>query len=507
MFNGWPATYADIASGLTFDRTMAEQANEFLHLPARIFAAILGPSGVGKSTAARQAMIRLYGEGFCWEHRGEHILLSKEWRAVAHYLVSLGKQGALFIDDAHEHLHELNDLIDSLVTDKLTSLRVLAALSRNNWRPRVKSPNLFKVGKEFHLSQLDLAEIDRLLALVNTKEAISHLVESSFSGFSQHEKRRRLIERAEADMFVCMKNIFASETFDHIVLREFAELRDTNQEIYRIVAALESAGVHVHRQLVIRLLSIPATSISAILEALTDIVTEYTVSEKDHIYGWSGRHPVINQIITRYKFSDTGKTVDLFDKVIDNINPTYDLEIRSIRELCNVEYGITRIADKRIQNRLLRKMISTAPGERVPRHRLIRNLIDMGDFDPAETEIRVFEKDFRKDGPVARYKINLIIARAVRTPGIMQEDRVVMLEHAIEEARVAIQQYPFTYQVFAAYCQVGWELFRLTGKPATFDDAMAQLKEAESRIGDPQITNTIRNFERRMTSQFNSDGA
>lgn len=129
---------------------------------------------------------------------------------------------------------------------------------------------------------------------------------------------------------------------------------------------------------------------------MTDIVTEYTISDKEHIYGWRGRHPVINRIITDYKFSDTAKTIELFDNVIDNINPTYDIEIRSVRELCNVDYGIARIPDKKVQNRLLRKMVSAAPAERVPRHRLIRNLIEMGEFDPAETEIRVFEKDFSR---------------------------------------------------------------------------------------------------------------
>ena len=49
---------------------------------------------------------------------------------------------------------------------------------------------------------------------------------------------------------------------------------------------------------------------------------------------------------------------------------------------------------------------------RVPRHRLIRNLISTGDYDQAETEIRVFESDFSLDGPVYRYKVNLMVARA-----------------------------------------------------------------------------------------------
>ncbi len=498
MFNGWPATYADINAGLTFKRTIAESVHEELCASDKLFAAILGAAGVGKTTASRQAMLRFREGGVgCWEHRAEETLQVHDWLALAGDLAARAKRGVLFLDDAHEHLHELNELVDGLVSHKLTSLAIIAASSRNNWRPRVKTPNLFKVGKEFHLSRLDDDEIETLLTLVEANDAIRKLVENTFVGFSRQERRRRLVERAQADMFVCMKNIFASESFDDIVLREYAELAEQYQEIYRLVAVLESAGVHVHRQLVIRLLGIPATSVGAVLEALTDIVTEYTVNEKEHIYGWKGRHHVIDEIITKYKFTDIDKIIDLFDKVIDNIVPTYDIEIRSIRELCNIDYGIARIPDMAVQNRLLRKMISVAPGERVPRHRLIRNVIGMGEFDQAQTEIRIFEKDFGADGPVARYKINLMVARATRTPGIMKEDRLAILDQARVEALAAVRRFPYTPQVFAAYCEVGLAVLRLSGRFDVFDAAMVQLKEAESRIGDPQLTQMVRGFERR----------
>ena len=357
------------------------------------------------------------------------------------------------------------------------------------------------------MSQLDSDEIEKLLFLVEGNPTVGRLVENTFAGFSRQEKRRRLVVRAEADMFVCMKNIFASENFDDIILREYAGLDDANKDIYRYVAALESAGVHVHRQLVIRLLGIPADTIGAVLNALTDIVTEYNIDEKEHIYGWKGRHPVIDLIITKYKFNEPAKIIDLFDKVIDNIVPTYDIEIRSIRELCNVEHGISSLPDRKVQNRLLRKMMSIAPGERVPRHRLIRNLIEIGDFDQAQTEIRIFEKDFKADGPVARYKVNVLVERAIRTPGLMQEDRLVILERARQEAISSVRRYEFTPQVFAAYAEVGFQIFRLANRTEVFDAAMAELKEAENRIGDPQVTRIIRRFQRRMAGQAVEDSS
>jgi hypothetical protein len=150
-------------------------------------------------------------------------------------------------------------------------------------------------------------------------------------------------------------------------------------------------------------------------------------------------------------------------------------------------------------------MISVAPGERVPRHRLIRNLIDIGEFDQALTEIRIFDKDFGNDGPVARYRINLMVARATRTPKIMPEDRLTILEQAREMAVTAIHRYNFVPRVFGAYCDVGIAIYQQSGRSEVFDDAMRELKEAETRIGDPEVTRLVRRFERLMAGHTAED--
>lgn len=270
---------------------------------------------------------------------------------------------------------------------------IILASSRNHWQPRIKSPNIYKRGKLYILSKVDGAEVERLLSLVESNADLAKIVETSFTGFSRTEKRRRLTDLCESDMFVCMRNIFASESFDNIILREFAELQEQFQDVYRLVAALENAGVKVHRQLIIRLLGIPMASTMALLENMTDIVNEYTISDKRHIYGWRGRHPVISAIVAKYKFGEIEKIVALYDQVIDTAMPSYEIEVRSLIELCNVHTGIPRLPDKSVQNRLLRKIVSLLPGQRVPRHRLIRNLTDMGHYDQAQTEIRIFEND------------------------------------------------------------------------------------------------------------------
>lgn len=499
MFNGWPATHADVLAGLTFERTIAGELATYLRSPSSLCAVLLGPSGTGKTTAARQTAQLLRAGGYrAWEHHPDVSLSVEPWVEVAKRLKADSEAGILIVDEAHGHLIQLNELSERLAGEDLFALKLLVVSTRNHWNPRVKSTVFFRLGKHFNLTRLQAAEIDALLNLVDASKAVRELVEESFSGFTRHERRRRLVERCHSEMFVCMKNIFASEKFDDIILREYASLTENFQEIYRYVAAMESAGIHVHRQLVIRLLGIPAESISAALGHLADIVEEYDISPKEGLFGWRCRHPVIASIVAKYKYSDPSKKADLFLKVVDNISPTYDLEVRTMRELCSAASGLESLPEKSVQNMILRRMMSALPGERVPRHRLIRNLIAMGEFEKADTELRIFEKDLGGDGPVARYRILLLIARSKKSPGIMEEDRVAILEQARSAAVLAVQRFATNKHVLSAYGEVGFELFKRTNDPSTFDEAIGLMRTAEEQVGDPDIGKIIAKLEARM---------
>jgi len=130
-------------------------------------------------------------------------------------------------------------------------------------------------------------------------------------------------------MFVCLKNIFAFERLDAIILREYAELSEPQQDVYRHVAALQAAGAKVHLQLVIRLLGISPMKITALLSELDGILDEYDIHPRDGLYEWQTRHLVIASIITQYKFSDQGEIIDLFHRIIDNLKPSIPIELRA----------------------------------------------------------------------------------------------------------------------------------------------------------------------------------
>jgi hypothetical protein len=500
MFNGWPASYADIQAGHTFQRTLAENiVNQFTEEQPKQIAVVLGPSGVGKTTAARQVLTELNRRGhLCWEHKVDQLLLGANWRSVGKFLTSENTDGCLLIDDAHTDLSEINDLIDGLITDKSTHLRIILTSSKNHWRPRVKTPSLYKNSVEYLINKVSTPEINRLLDLVDSDNAVRVLVGDRFAGFSRPERRRRLAERCEADMFVCLKNIFATEKLDDIILREYADLDENSQEVYRTVAAMEHGGVRVHRQLVVRLLGISPMAISGILQNLDDIIHEQTVDQREGIYAWHGRHLVITQIIADHKFHEEEKRYALFDRVIDNIQPTYDIELRTMKELCNFETGIPTLSDRKAQNVLLRKMLSVAPRERVPRHRLIHNLIALQRYDEADAEIRIFEKDFKLDGPAARYKIESATHRALYSPGLLEEDRVVLLDKAKAMATGLLNRHRFHKGVIASFCELGIAIAKFDGDTEPFEHGIALLRAAEDQTSDPDISQLVARLERKM---------
>lgn len=248
-----------------------------------------------------------------------------------------GKKGVLLLDDAHSYLPEVNNLVNLLVADGNECLRLILTSSNNHWKPRVKSSNLTKFGNIERLSRLDQSEIASLLNLVQSKPKITQLVDKSFRGFTYQEKKRRLTERCNRDFFVCMKNIFANDRFDLIVLKEFSSIPPDFQNIYKYICALESLGVVVHRQLVIRLLKIQAQDLGMILDNLDGLVEEFFIDKRNGIFGWRGRHPVISNIIADYKFADPNDIFDLLRRTIQTLSPSYDVEIATMRQLCSTD--------------------------------------------------------------------------------------------------------------------------------------------------------------------------
>lgn len=497
MFNGGAASYADIKASATFERTAGLQIANWLNLDGSLVAIITGSAGVGKTTLARQVLSRLAGPNVpAWEHQSDFPFQYRYWLDVESALADAKQTGVLFVDECTHYLRALNQLLDRFAESQRSNLKIVVTANAAQWTPRIKSPAFFNKGKIFELSKLDDPEIHSLISLLEANSSVAALVQSTFRSLKREEQYRTLSRKSAADMFVCLKNIFATQSLDIILLEEYEQLDLDLQDYYRYVAALEAIGARVHRQLVIRMLDIPTDQVAAILARLTGIIDEYDISPRDGIYGWQTRHLIIARKITEYKFSGLEELTALFKKVVTHLNPANAVELQSVRDLCDMEFGIERLPDANIRRQLYRDLIAVAPGERIPWHRLMRELLDMGALDDAEQELRNAEDAVNADAPLDRYRVRLLIARSKQLARISEGDRIALLRTAYETAMKNIERHKWDKVSYYTLCDTAVELVNRGQSEFYLTEAVSKLRLAADRILDPEIPERIRTYER-----------
>jgi hypothetical protein len=496
MFNGGAATYADIKSGLTFERASLSLAADELGSGKYCCLVIVGAAGVGKTTFARHLLFTLSEKGYvAVEHKNDFPFESKLWIAFEAELRANGRRAVLLLDECTRYLRQSNMLLDHIATITDPALRVVMTANAAQWGPRLKSPVIFKQGRVVELSRLGDADIHALINLVDRNHQIANLVQPNFKNLTRQERFARLRERCSADMFVCLTNIFANESLDRILLVEYDELNPAAQEHYRYIAALESVGMRVHRQLVMRMLSLHADQVKPLLLGLLGIVDEFEINPEQGIYGWSTRHTVIARKITEYKFSSLEEITELFRRIIENVNPAVQTELQSIRDLCDTEFGIGRLGESGVRKDLYRRLIAVAPGERIPWHRLIREFLNEGAFEEAEYAIRDAIGAVGADAPIDRYRVRLLLARAEFSSGISPSDRLALLRRAYEAARINIDRHAADKYSYRVLCEVAEEMVQKGESPYIFREAIELMRHGADKILDPEMDRELRRFD------------
>lgn len=489
LFNGGPASFADIEAGFTFERSVEPMLLRELRDPSTVAIALLGTGGVGKTTLARRLGHQLLEEGFgVWEHRSTFTLQPGAWLGVESRLRDAGRRAVLIVDDCTHHLREVNRIIDELGKEDEVALSLILTSTLAHWRPRTKSPHLFARGKVELLSRLTSQDIRHLDALTARTPQIRDLVDIGFASLGQGDRLARLRRRCRADMFVCLKNIFATESIDSILLQEYAELPEHLQDIYRLVAAIESTGAQVHRQLVMRMTALDSDDIGSLLHTLEGIVDEFDIRPHDGVFGWSTRHPVIAETITQYKFADQERRLELLRRLVEELNPTIQIEQRALRLICDHDFGIGSLEDINDQVSLLYRIVQRVPGDRVLRHRLIRGLMRADRLDAADNALKAAIDEVGMDPPLAGYSVRLLAQKARSTPGILDEDRVAMLYEARRLCIRNIERYPSDKHTYFNYGDIGSSFLEMTGDSAVLSDAVERMIAAEDVILDPELT-------------------
>lgn len=498
LFNGAPATYADIETGLTISRAIERRLDETQQGSKGAFLVLQGAAGVGKTSLARRLLHLSYKRGTpVWEHVNAFPLNADAWLEVEANLRREGKFGALLVDDCAQQLNALNKLADGLGRLETRHLRLLVTVNAAQWRTRAKSKYFFNIGSAERLSLLTDSDLNQMVSLVDRHPDIRTLVEADFLSLGRRDQVRRLRERCSADMFVCLKNIFHNESLDNILLQEFADLEKDAQDIYRHVAAIQAMGGKVHRQLIMRLLNLEAGAVQTLLGQMDAVVSEYDVKPHLGIYGWSTRHDVIANVITTYKYAGQAELYKLLDGLIESLNPTEYLEMDTARSIASHEMGIGRLSDINQQAELLGKLISRVPAERTPRRRLIRLYLTTGQLPEAERAVAVTRREIGPDNIVDRYRALLALQRSEQLSGLLDEDRLAMLLEAERLARGCVVKQPGDRYHYRALSDVAIALATRFGETRLMDETIVIMRQAEVDIPDPDFVRDRRDLEAR----------
>jgi hypothetical protein len=147
------------------------------------------------------------------------------------------------------------------------------------------------------------------------------------------------------------------------------------------------------------------------------------------------------------------------------------------------------------QIELLKRIVKLIPGEGIPRHRLIRHLIDQQRLDEAARELRDAIDSIRINPVLGRYEVLLLIRKAQLSPGLMDEDRAAILFNAQALALKNMDRYPTDLHAFRIYGDVAVALASVGGGTTALDDAIERAGGAESKILDPALVDIRRRLE------------
>ena len=181
----------------------------------------------------------------------------------------------------------------------------------------------------------------------------------------------------------------------------------------------------------------------------------------------------------------------LLERVVDSANPSYHVEMRTLREICNSRRGVRGLPDRSERIALYRRISAVIPNDNVARHRLIGELLDDGNVGDAEAELNRAVPEVGLDPPLQRYRVRLAIARS-RMPGLLDEDRRAILTVALNEAETGMKKFPDSKYMFSVAADVAEEWYRLTHEAGILEWARHLLEEAQRRLLDPDLNERLR---------------
>jgi hypothetical protein len=102
------------------------------------------------------------------------------------------------------------------------------------------------------------------------------------------------------------------------------------------------------------------------------------------------------------------------------------------------------------------------------------------------------------DSPLDRFKVRLLLARAIHAKKISDGDRLAILRRAYELAMVNIERHSADKYTYYTLCDVAVELVDRGESEHLLRTAIEKLRLAADEILDPAMTGPIERYERRL---------
>ncbi len=503
LVSGGELSYADIYNGYAFPRSAAREiVQQMINQDSAQLHVLLGPSGSGRTSAARMAAYDLMQKGFaCYEHKSNIGIDFATWKDVDLGHQRRGERAVLVLDEPNASQFAVNQLA-SFLQDGNHALSLIIAYHPSIWSFRTKSPALVKKARIHPTHKLTPSDISGIVNHVRKIPDIAKLLDRRVQALSNHEIEQIVSRRAKSDLFVSLKFLFESKSLDEIILKEFDRLGRFRPKsitsdilnIYKIVALLEASGRHVHRQMVLRLCELEYGEIAEILDYFDGVLIEFERDSRvEGAYVWKTRHPKIAAIIAESKFS-TKEKIDIFENIIRTINPASKIERQFCAVLCSSEIGIESLA-KSDQTQIYQLLCDALPGERVPRHRLIRNLIREKRFGEAEIAIAESRDSRINDSVIFRYDVDLNVAKAEHLDFLDANDKNNLLETAVGKATNSVSRRPQDMHNYDSLCKASLAYALNGGDHEIFYSSVETLKAAFQEIGDELMVTWIAKYE------------
>ena len=130
---------------------------------------------------------------------------------------------------------------------------------------------------------------------------------------------------------------------------------------------------------------------------------------------------------------------------------------------------------------------------------IILFVMSLPDEQETVRSLREYEKDFGdRDPTIYRYKTKLRMERALKTKGIMNEDRNTILFQTIEDLVNYISDFPDNRFLLKELCNLGVIIAQRTGDKEWLGEGIALLKNAEIITQDPEVASYVTKFEKHL---------